>query len=46
VVASDCLIVIDMEKPFEGRYSMIIREIKSKKLEYNTPSYPYYSSLI
>jgi hypothetical protein len=35
-VASDCLTVIDMEKPFEGRYSMILREIKSKFLEFNS----------
>jgi hypothetical protein len=37
VVASDCLTVIgDMEKPFEGSYSMILWEIKAKSQEFNS----------
>jgi fructose-1,6-bisphosphatase/sedoheptulose 1,7-bisphosphatase-like protein len=37
VVASDCLTVTrDMEKPFEGSYSMILQEIKSKSQEFSS----------
>jgi hypothetical protein len=36
-VALDCLTIIgDMEKPFEGSYSMILEEIKSKSREFSS----------